>query len=234
VSGVPSNILIENNYFTKRLVWKGQRRGVKNLFELKNAKGVIIRGNTFEHVWVDAQSGWAIMLTPRNQGCKAPFTQVANVLFENNKIIDAPGGINILGYDNICPSMQTTGLVIRSNEVNADYTGFIFQGEIGTLDVHGNQINVPSGKKLLYISNEGSIAVPGGSRSPQYAVYDLIWDNIAPTGYIHSPTVFGTAAFITYTHTYSLVAPTAPDFQAQIDALTARIDALVAYLKGIK
>jgi hypothetical protein len=236
--GTPSNILIENNYFTKRLSWKGLRRGVKNLLEFKNANHIIVRGNTFEHLWVDAQAGRAILFTPRNQGCTAPYTSVTDALFENNTIIDVPTAISILGYDDICPSQQTTGLVFKNNTINADEMAFLTLGEIGKLAIYGNNINVPTGKKLMYLSDEGTIAIPGGFRPSQYAIADLIWDNIAPTGYIHSPTVFGTGAFNTYTLAYSLTAPIAPQpippsvdpaitaLQAGMAAANAKIDAL--------
>jgi hypothetical protein len=40
---------------------------VKNLLELKNARRVRIEQNNFAHNWEEAQSGGAILFTPRNQ-----------------------------------------------------------------------------------------------------------------------------------------------------------------------
>ncbi|MFL6213174.1 MAG: hypothetical protein ACJ74J_04690 [Blastocatellia bacterium] len=91
------------------------RWSVKNLFELKNARRVTIDGNLFEHNWVDAQSGFAIQLTVRNQDGKAPWSTVENVAFTNNIIRHSAAGINILGRDNNHPSAQAHDLLIRNN-----------------------------------------------------------------------------------------------------------------------
>ncbi|HET8671227.1 MAG TPA: hypothetical protein VFM05_11535, partial [Candidatus Saccharimonadales bacterium] len=63
---VPANIEIRRNHFFKPLSWKvgdpsyaGIRWSVKNLFELKNARNVIVDGNVLENCWTDAQIGYA-------------------------------------------------------------------------------------------------------------------------------------------------------------------------------
>ena len=80
---VPADIEIRRNHFAKPLAWK---RGdpayalvpwtVKNLFELKNARRVLVEGNLFEHNWAHAQSGFAVLFTPRNQDGRAPWSVV--------------------------------------------------------------------------------------------------------------------------------------------------------------
>ena len=77
---------------------------VKNSFELKNARRVLVDGNTFENNWGDAQVGIAILFTPRNQNGGNPWTQVADVTFTNNIIRHSGGGMNLLGYDNLAAS----------------------------------------------------------------------------------------------------------------------------------
>ena len=52
---------------------------VKNLLELKNARGVTIEYNVFENNWVDAQKGYAILFTPRNQDGDCPWCVVEDV-----------------------------------------------------------------------------------------------------------------------------------------------------------
>ena len=88
---------------------------VKNLFELKNARNVVVDGNLMEYCWTDAQNGYAVLFTPRNSDGGAPWTRVENVTFTNNIVRHAPGGINILGRDYIYPSEQTKNIVIRNN-----------------------------------------------------------------------------------------------------------------------
>ena len=88
---------------------------VKNLFELKNARNVVVDGNLLENNWTHAQSGYAVLFTVRNQDGGAPWSTVDTVTFTNNIVRHAPGGINILGRDDIHPSGPTRNIVIRNN-----------------------------------------------------------------------------------------------------------------------
>ena len=71
---VPTGITIRHNYFSKPLSWRvgdpayqGTHWTVKNLLEFKNARQIVVDGNSFENNWADAQAGFAILFTPRNQ-----------------------------------------------------------------------------------------------------------------------------------------------------------------------
>ena len=57
---------------------------MKNLFELKNARRVLVEGNLMEYVWQEAQIGYAILLTPRNQDGKAPWVTIEDVTIRRN------------------------------------------------------------------------------------------------------------------------------------------------------
>jgi hypothetical protein len=65
---VPSDISFRFNHVAKQPSWRGQSWTVKNLMELKNAQRVVVDQNLFEYNWAAAQSGYAFMLTPRQQG----------------------------------------------------------------------------------------------------------------------------------------------------------------------
>ncbi len=61
---VPSDIEIRRNHFFKPLSWRkddpsyaGKPWAVKNLFELKNARRVLVEGNVFENSWVSLAAG---------------------------------------------------------------------------------------------------------------------------------------------------------------------------------
>src|SRR5688572_22027579 len=67
---VPADIQVLRNHLTKPLRWKvghasyeGTEWAVKNLFELKNARRVLVEGNVFERNWTHAQNGFAILFT---------------------------------------------------------------------------------------------------------------------------------------------------------------------------
>ena len=73
---------------------------VKNLFELKNARRVLIEGNLFENNWVDGQPGFAIVLTPRGEGGDAPWATIEDVTFRYNIVRNSSAAFNLLARDN--------------------------------------------------------------------------------------------------------------------------------------
>lgn len=102
---VPSDITISNNYFFKPLSWYvndpsygGIHWTVKNLFELKNARRVVVEGNVFENNWTDAQAGRSIVFTPRPSDSGA-WAVVEDVDFRNNIVRNVGSGVNLLGID---------------------------------------------------------------------------------------------------------------------------------------
>ena len=119
---VPSDIEVRGNHFAKPLGWKSGEPGyegtawtVKNLFELKNARRVLVDGNLFEYGWAQAQNGFAILFTVRNQDGGAPWSVVEDVTFSNNEVRHAGAAVNVLGRDDLHPSRQAARLAIRNN-----------------------------------------------------------------------------------------------------------------------
>jgi hypothetical protein len=111
---VPSDISFRFNYVSKNVAWKGTSWTVKNLFELKNAQRVVVDSNVFENNWAAAQSGYAIVLTPVNQGGTAPWSVVQQVQFTNNIVRHVSSGFNILGV-NPGTNTVTNGVTVRNN-----------------------------------------------------------------------------------------------------------------------
>ena len=120
---VPSNITVTRNHFYKPTSWKAgpTKWAVKNLFELKNARTVLVQGNVFENNWIGAehttgpQQGFAIVLTPRNQSGGCSWCTVEGVRFQHNLIKNSPAGFNLLGSDDARRSGPLKNLVIRNN-----------------------------------------------------------------------------------------------------------------------
>ena len=143
---VPADIEIRGNHLAKPLRWRAGHRdfegtqwSVKNLFELKNARRVLVEGNVFEYNWPQSQNGFAILFTVRNQDGAAPWSVVEDVIFANNVVRHVACGINVLGRDDIHPSRRTTRIAIRNNlflDVGGRWGGGrLFQLLDGTSDI---------------------------------------------------------------------------------------------------
>jgi hypothetical protein len=113
----PGNIVIRGNTLSKPLAWRDSspRWQIKNLLELKNARAVLIERNIFERSWKQAQTGYAIVFTVRNQDGGCPWCQVEDVRFRGNLVRDSGAGVVILGIDSPFPSRQTNHIDIRDN-----------------------------------------------------------------------------------------------------------------------
>jgi hypothetical protein len=96
---VPSDIEIRRNVSTKRLAWRSSGVPVKNAFELKNARRVLVEGNIFEHVWASGQDGTAIVLKSTNQGGRCTWCVTEYVTFRNNVVRAAAHGVVINGAE---------------------------------------------------------------------------------------------------------------------------------------
>jgi Carbohydrate binding module (family 6) len=112
---VPSDVTFTQNYVSKQVVWRGQGWTVKNLIELKNAQRVVFDGNVLENNWQAGQVGYAVMLTPRNQDGRAPWSTVQHIRFTNNVVRHVAAVFDMLGTDNLHPSQPLTDVVIRNN-----------------------------------------------------------------------------------------------------------------------
>lgn len=94
----PADIEIRRNHMFKPLTWRPGAEGfvggasgkafiVKNLFELKNAQRVLVEGNAMENVWGGfSQAGFAILLTPKNQGNHCPICKVTDITVRFNRV----------------------------------------------------------------------------------------------------------------------------------------------------
>jgi hypothetical protein len=111
----PTGITVEDVQLVKREEWRtAGSPPVKNLFELKSGRNVVVRRVTGSGCWKSAQSGWAIMLTPRDG------KQIENYTFEDITLTDVGSGVSILAYDDSKWSGQTTNGVFRRFSVRTD------------------------------------------------------------------------------------------------------------------
>ena len=173
---VPADIVVENNHLTKRPEWRNTGRGVKNLFELKSAKRVTVRNNLMENNWADAQNGYAILFTTRNDDGGSPWAVVENVVFVNNVVRGTEHGVNLLGVNDGDPSGQATNIAMRHNLFICSGNFLIAGGEVGDVIIEHNTVR-NSGPMLMTLY-KGRIWPAGGSpRAAQYAIRSLTFRN---------------------------------------------------------
>jgi len=93
----PSDITVRRNHIAKQLAWRGGPWQIKNLFELKNAKRVLIEENVFQNKWSAAQEGWAFIFASINQGGTAwgQHSTVQDVTLRWNVVDNSYKGIVI-------------------------------------------------------------------------------------------------------------------------------------------
>lgn len=112
---VTEDVVFRRNHLSKPVAWRSERWQVKNLFELKNARRVLVEGNLMEYAWRQAQAGYAILLTPRNQDGRAPWVRVEDVTIRLNVVRHAGGGMQIIGEDSNFPSQSTRRVRVVNN-----------------------------------------------------------------------------------------------------------------------
>jgi hypothetical protein len=94
---VPADLEIVGNDIVKPAAWfQSGRWTVKNLFEIKTATRVLIERNTFDGSWLDAQTGFAIILKSVNQsGGFGDFSKATDITFRRNVIRNATHGVTL-------------------------------------------------------------------------------------------------------------------------------------------
>lgn len=144
---VPSDITIRRNHIWKPLEWRGVWTA-KNLLELKNARNVVIDGNVLENSWGDAQIGFGVLFTVRNQDGSNPWAVVENIAFTNNRMSNVAGGFQLIGKDWPNVSQQSSKLRIANNliSVAAD----------GTVGPNGRLLQVQQFNSVTFENNEAN------------------------------------------------------------------------------
>jgi hypothetical protein len=90
---------------------------VKNLFEVKNARRLMIEGNLFENNWHASQTGYAILLKSWNEDGNAPWSTAQEITFTRNIVRNVASVFNILGQSDTYPSTPARDISITHNLV---------------------------------------------------------------------------------------------------------------------
>ena len=153
----------------------GTRWAVKNLFELKLGQRVRVHGNLMEHAWQESQTGFAVLLTPRNQDATSPWIAVRDVTFTGNLVRHAGSGVQIEGYDTNATSGQTRRITIAQN-IFDDISASAWGGTGRSIRIG----NAPSDLTVDHntVLHDGqAIYVYGGSYGAEMTVANLRFTN---------------------------------------------------------
>jgi hypothetical protein len=169
---VPAHFEIDHNVFAKPFAWNpkhprydGSHWKVKNLFELKSGSQFQVHDNTLSHCFHAAQTGGAVLLTPRGsapgnaQG--GPWTGIDHIQFYNNVVEHCVTCFQIKGTDDASLTMNTRDILIRNN---------LFD-DIGDQDAYGHNYQgaaIGSSSRLIQLdqgrfSGEGPEGLRGGT-----------------------------------------------------------------------
>jgi hypothetical protein len=189
---VPSDIEIKRNYIYTPASWKGKWTR-KNLLELKNATRVLIEGNVFDGSWLDAQTGWAIIIKSANQGGGCRWCRSTDVTIRRNIIRNAGAGINIAARgDN--PATDTTSRRVLISEVVMDNINVApFNGDGRGLQLLSETYNVTVERTVLAGSLQASMMLDKGSGSLNATFRDNVWSR-GSYGVLSTGTNPGTAS----------------------------------------
>lgn len=225
----PADILIDSNTIYKPQAWRQKPGSVKNLLELKNATRVTITNNLFDGSWTDAQSGWAIMLTPVNQSGTAPWSVVKDVVFARNVVVNAERGVNITGYG-YCGggngrTQQAGGIVLRENVFTIAQQFLQVSSQIKDLTLEGNVVD--QGYSTAIMAEGGICGTDGNDMLTGTAVETLTWTNNThrDNGYgLHSEVGFGTTTLAARTLVYAFTGNRFAGLQYVYPPTTTAID----------
>lgn len=150
---------------------------VKNLFELKNARNVVVEDNVFENNWQQAQAGYAIVLTPRNSGNGCSWCLVEDVRFERNIVRNVAAAFNILGYDSPETSGQARRITLRNNLVYDVHRGL---GGNGWFLIVGDEPrDVIIDHNTIEFEGTTLVNVYGGTSTAPRPIYGFVMTNNA-------------------------------------------------------
>ncbi len=150
ISGlVPSDIEIRQNYFYKPLAWKGKGWVVKNLFETKNAKRVLVDGNIFENSWTEGQTGTAILIKSANQDGKCTWCVSSDILFSNNIVKNVNEGLRINAAEG-SPLPLKVSRIKFENMIFENVQNKLFQIFNGSSDIIFENVTAYSPESILF------------------------------------------------------------------------------------
>jgi hypothetical protein len=191
----PEDIEIRRNHFYKPLTWMrgqpgfvGGRDGhpfiVKNHFELKNGVRVLFEGNVLENSWGGfSQTGFAILLTPKNQNGLCPLCVVHDLTLRYNRISHTGNGFQIGNGASDSGALSLGMWNISIHDVVMDDISATTYNGAGVLfqQSNGNHISVLHDVAINHVtafSKDAKVAmIVVGNMKSYPEMYGFLWTN---------------------------------------------------------
>jgi PKD repeat protein len=205
VAGVaPADIEIRRNHITKDTSYKGYV--AKNLFEVKDARRVLVENNVIEHSWYEAQSAMAINLQSLTDEGDTTV-QTSDVTLRYNDVRDAGQCVvaSARGYNGVAKPMARVFMehnLCTNIGVDSINRAVLLTGPLqGVTLRHNTLVRVTNPRK-------GSVTYVERQTGPQATSADWA-DNLIGPG-LDYPCMFGegksgSAALVNYAVTWSFV-----------------------------
>lgn len=188
---VPTNIEMIENDITRPLEWKsthplydGKSRAVKNLWELKIASNMTVRGNRISNNWTDGQAGITVVIQATCDS--GNWASARNIDFSYNYITNGEQGVTFRGSE-----YRGT---LQSEKVW--YTNNLLEGVTGKCHIFIQAANIYLNHNT-YTSCGDSAAMDGEMRDPGIFYENSIMVN-GSFGWFGSGIGQGTVGFHSY------------------------------------
>ncbi|MFW6162481.1 MAG: right-handed parallel beta-helix repeat-containing protein, partial [Planctomycetota bacterium] len=121
---VPSDIEIRRCHFYKNPAWAKLKYpsnwAVKNLFEIKTARRVLLEGNVFENCWAEAQTGFAFVLKSSSPSQGRRWDTTSDITIRYNRILNCVNGMAIARWSSsgpVKPGAEPTSRILIEHNV---------------------------------------------------------------------------------------------------------------------
>jgi hypothetical protein len=204
---VPSDITVIGNVIQKNTVWREQAAPqnwvVKNILEFKNAQRVLIDSNVIQYLWMAGQTGYAILLTPRNQDGNCPWCTVNDVTVTHNLVRHVADGLEIASSDGNNTSLPSARVLVQNNvfddvsSLNWGGHGWVYLFALGTGLASPHDITLDHNTSFPDFTN-GAMLSLGDSGSAQNVRVSNLLSNSGAYGILGNGTAQGTPALNTF------------------------------------
>jgi hypothetical protein len=193
---LPNDITFTRNYLFKPVAWKGAWL-VKNTWESKAGRRVLVKGNLMENVWVDGQQGRFVITKAANTDGDDNWVEVSDLEFSHNWFKNGEGAwTQVASKDGSGSEVGFTGRIYYHDNLATDIGGLagwriLVGGTTPMSDVffrHNTIITVGSAARSLFLE----VQVGGGQTpTPRFAFHDNIFGAQAGSGVADNCTVNG-------------------------------------------